>query len=78
MKRADWFNHTRLLEPIGYVPLTEAEANYWLQIASEATWLQLKPKGLREFRGGSTREVGSAPQKSSFLGDGCKRPASLP
>lgn len=24
-----WFNHHRLLEPIGYVPPAEAEANYW-------------------------------------------------
>ena len=23
-----WFNHQRLLEPIGYIPPTEAEANY--------------------------------------------------
>ncbi len=32
-----WFNHTRLLEPIGYVPRAEAEANYWQQLVSEAT-----------------------------------------
>jgi putative transposase len=32
-----WFNHTRLLEPIGYIPPAEAEANYWRQLASEAT-----------------------------------------
>jgi putative transposase len=24
-----WFNHQRLLEPIGYIPPAEAEANYW-------------------------------------------------
>jgi transposase InsO family protein len=24
-----WFNHHRLLEPIGYLPPAEAEANYW-------------------------------------------------
>ncbi len=24
-----WFNHIRLLEPIGYIPPAEAEANYW-------------------------------------------------
>jgi putative transposase len=23
-----WFNHHRLLEPIGYIPPAEAEANY--------------------------------------------------
>ena len=32
-----WFNHIRLLEPIGYLPPAEAEANYWQQLASEAT-----------------------------------------
>jgi len=32
-----WFNHIRLLEPISYVPPAEAEANYWRQLASEAT-----------------------------------------
>jgi transposase InsO family protein len=24
-----WFNHHRLLEPIGYIPPAEAEANFW-------------------------------------------------
>ena len=28
-----WFNHHRLLEPIGYIPPAEAEANYWQQHA---------------------------------------------
>ncbi len=32
-----WFNHNRLLKPIGYVPPAEAEANYWRQLASEVT-----------------------------------------
>ncbi len=32
-----WFNHIRLLEPIGYIPPAEAEANYWRQLASDAT-----------------------------------------
>ena len=26
-----WFNHHRLLEPIGYIPPAEAEQNYWQQ-----------------------------------------------
>ena len=26
-----WFNHHRLLAPIGYIPPAEAEANYWRQ-----------------------------------------------
>ena len=32
----DWFNHQRLLEPIGYIPPAEAEANYYRQLASHA------------------------------------------
>ena len=32
----DWFNHSRLLEPIGYIPPAEAEANYYQQLASPA------------------------------------------
>ena len=27
-----WFNHERLLEPIGHIPPAEAEANYWRQL----------------------------------------------
>ncbi|WP_307701677.1 IS3 family transposase [Variovorax paradoxus] len=30
-----WFNHQRLLEPIGYIPPAEAEANYYRQLASQ-------------------------------------------
>jgi transposase InsO family protein len=30
-----WFNHHRLLEPIGYIPPAEAEANYWRQLAQK-------------------------------------------
>ena len=32
-----WFNTHRLLGPIGYVPPAEAEANYYRQLASQAT-----------------------------------------
>jgi len=31
-----WFNHHRLLEPIGYIPPAEAEANYYRQLARQA------------------------------------------
>ena len=30
-----WFNQHRLLEPIGYIPPAEAEANYYRQITSQ-------------------------------------------
>lgn len=32
-----WFNHHRLLESIGYVPPAEYEANYYRQLAEDAT-----------------------------------------
>jgi putative transposase len=32
-----WFNHHRLLEPIGYIPPAEAEANYWRQQRTQVT-----------------------------------------
>jgi putative transposase len=32
-----WFNHHRLLGPIGYVPPAEAEANYYRQLASQSS-----------------------------------------
>jgi putative transposase len=31
-----WFNHHRLLEPIGYIPPAEAEADYYRQLADQA------------------------------------------
>ena len=30
-----WFNHIRLLKPIGCIPPAEAEANYFRQLAVE-------------------------------------------
>ena len=32
-----WFNHQRLLEPIGYIPPAEAEEDYYRQQAEKAT-----------------------------------------
>jgi putative transposase len=32
-----WFNHHRLLEPIGYIPPAEAEANYYRILARQDT-----------------------------------------
>ena len=31
-----WFNHQRLLEPIGYIPPAEAEDRYYLQFSVQA------------------------------------------
>jgi putative transposase len=32
----DWFNHRRLLEPIGNVPPAEAEARYYAQAEAQS------------------------------------------
>lgn len=32
-----WFNHHRLLEPLGYIPPAEAEANYYRRLSAQAT-----------------------------------------
>jgi putative transposase len=34
-----WFNHHRLLEPIGYIPPAEAEENYYRQLTSQTAML---------------------------------------
>ena len=31
-----WFNHHRLMEPLGYIPPAEAEANYYRQLSNNA------------------------------------------
>ena len=42
----DWFNHRRLLEPIGMIPPAEHEANYYRQLASGEAPV-LKPTSLQ-------------------------------
>ncbi len=42
----DWFNHRRLLEPIGHLPPAEYETNHYRQ-TSPATEAGLKPPSLR-------------------------------
>lgn len=37
LRWVSWFNHHRPLEPFGYIPPAEAEANYCRQLASQAT-----------------------------------------
>ena len=36
-----WFNHIRLLEPIGYIPPAEAEENYYRQLANRSNIIAL-------------------------------------
>jgi transposase InsO family protein len=51
-----WFNHHRLMEPLGYIPPAEAEANYYrqLKIAADETAL-IKPTSLHDSRCDSSR-----------------------
>ncbi len=49
----DWFNHRRLLEPIGNIPPAEAEERYYAMLEQSDMAASLKPNGLRETRGGS-------------------------
>jgi transposase InsO family protein len=39
-----WFNNHRLLEPIGYIPPAEAEANYWRQHAQASSTTKPAPE----------------------------------
>ncbi|MBB3195364.1 transposase InsO family protein [Roseateles terrae] len=39
LKWASWFNHHRLLVPLGRNPPAEAEANYYRQLANRATFV---------------------------------------
>ena len=36
LKWVSWFNHHRLMEPLGYISPAEAEANYYRQLASQS------------------------------------------
>ena len=36
LERVDWFNHRRLLEPIGNIPPTEFEMAYYRQLEESA------------------------------------------
>ena len=40
MEWVSWFNHHRLLEPIGYIPPAEAEDNYYRQLSSQTTTVE--------------------------------------
>src|SRR3954449_2152630 len=53
----DWFNHRRLLEPIGNLPPAEAEARYYAQREGPARAAGSKPKCLRETRRGSVAGI---------------------
>src|ERR1700744_5090000 len=66
----DWFNHRRLLEPIGHVPPAEFEEAYHRQQSGQAIAALLKPGALRGTRGGSGPwRVGGGFLFSRFFGD---------
>lgn len=49
----DWFNHGRLMEPIGNVPAAEAEDRRYAMLDALAMAALLEPKRHRKSRGGS-------------------------
>jgi transposase InsO family protein len=55
LKWVDWFNHRRLLEPIGNVPPAEAEDQYYAMLDDERMAAKLNPWSLRRTRRGSLR-----------------------
>ena len=50
----DWFNHRRLLEPIGNIPPAELEASYHIQRVSCRSQPDSNPEISRKSRGGSS------------------------
>jgi transposase InsO family protein len=53
LERVDWFNHRRLLEPIGNIPPAEAEDQYYAAADNIDMAAWLTTHGLRQARGGS-------------------------
>ena len=53
LEYVDWFNHSRLLEPIGDIPPTEKEATYYRE-HTPAPLAGVKQNTLRETRYGSS------------------------
>ena len=65
----DWFNHRRLLEPIGYVPPAEYEAQYHQQQAEIVTLGALDPK---------SEPPGGAQSDDRGVGQGLASPPDRP
>jgi putative transposase len=61
----DWFNHKRLLGPIGNIPPVEVEAAYYRKQITLVIALRVTPNGLRDSRGYSSRAY--APPKRQCL-----------
>ena len=43
-----WFNNKRLLEPIGYIPPAEAEADYWQQQEKASSTTKSAPEAAQQ------------------------------
>ena len=56
-----WFNHQRLLGPIGNIPPAVAEARYHAQAEAPALAASPKPNSLRQTRSGSNRALRRRP-----------------
>ena len=63
LEYVDWFNHRRLLEPIGDIPPTEKEANYYRE-HTPAPLAVLKQNTLRQTRYGSRNRTPTHPQNT--------------
>jgi hypothetical protein len=70
-----WFNHHRLLEPIGYIPPVEAEANYWREQGQAAA-----ARGAQEASAGPCGELkemkSKLPKRQTDLRSDSHHPAS--
>ena len=65
----DWFDHRRLLEPIGYVPPAEFEKEYSRKTASEKDRV-LRQTSLQETRGGSLGHLSTGIEQPASEEDG--------
>lgn len=65
MSWVDWFNHRRLLDPIGNIPPAEAEERYYAMLDESAIAAWRTPNGLRGSRGGSGAITASPSRASS-------------
>ena len=64
----DWFNHQRLLEPIGYVPPAEFEAAYYREVEAEV-------EGSVSPASGTTAETNAALRRCEGLVSGADGPS---
>ncbi len=72
----DWFNTRRLLEPIGYIPPAEYEAQYYAQLAADATANPDSRRGARRQLHSDDSPHGQAVERPHDVLDD-RRPTSL-